>query len=61
MEKQLKTMEQKMAENPNEIMENGLTREQNNKIDENAKAVSGFFSLIAFALALFSLIKIMSI
>lgn len=58
MEKQLKTMEQKMAENPNEIMENGLTRAQNDKINSDGDLFAGVIRLAVGVFILFSLIKI---
>jgi hypothetical protein len=60
MEKQLKTMEQKMAENPNEIMENGLTRAQNDKIAKDGETLSGVVSLIVGIISIWCIIQVMS-
>jgi hypothetical protein len=46
MKKELRTMEEKMKLNPDEIMENGLTRAQNEKIEKDGEAFSGLISLI---------------
>lgn len=58
MEKQLKTMEQKMAENPNEIMENGLTRAQNDKISKDGEFFVGVIRLLVGVFMLYTVMKI---
>jgi hypothetical protein len=58
MEKQLKTMEEKMTENPNEIMENGLTRAQNDKINSDGDFFAG---VIRLAVGIFILVSLMKI
>ncbi len=60
MEKQLKTMEEKMAENPNEIMENGLTRAQNDKIAKDGETFSGVIQLIVGIISIWCIIQVMS-
>lgn len=52
---ELLTMEEKKKLNPKEIMENGLTREQNEKIEQNASALSGGLGIISIVLAFYSL------
>jgi hypothetical protein len=46
MKNEIKTMEEKMKLDPKEIMENGLTREHNEKIEKDGEAFSGLISLI---------------
>jgi hypothetical protein len=58
MEKQLKTMEEKMAENSNEIMENGLTRAQNDKINNDGDFLIGVIRLTVGVFIMVSLMKI---
>jgi hypothetical protein len=58
MEKQLKTMEEKMAENSNEIMENGLTRAQNDKINNDGDFLIGVIRLAVGVFIMVSLMKI---
>ena len=58
MEKQLKTMEEKMAENPNEIMENGLTRAHNDKINKDGDTFAGIIHLAVGIFIMVSLMKI---
>lgn len=58
MEKQLKTMEEKMAENPNEIMENGLTRAQNDKINKDGEFFVGVIRLLVGVFMLYTVMKI---
>jgi hypothetical protein len=46
MKKEMRTMAEKKKLNPNEIMENGLTRAHNEKIEKDGEAFSGLISLI---------------
>jgi hypothetical protein len=57
MKKEMKTMEEKMKLNPDEIMENGLTRAQNEKIDKDGENFSGIVSLICGGIAVYCLIQ----
>jgi hypothetical protein len=61
MKHELKTMEEKMKLNPNEMMENGLTREQNEKIETTSGIVSLIGGLVAIGLSIYSLHLIFSI
>jgi hypothetical protein len=60
MEKQLKTMEEKMAENPNEIMENGLTRAHNDKIDKDGETFAGIIHIIVGIFLLYTVFQLIS-
>lgn len=55
MNKELKTLKEKMMEDPNEIMENGLTRQQNDNIEKSASNISGVMGIIAVVLSFYSL------
>lgn len=55
----LKTMEQKLQEDPNEIMENGLTRAQNQKIEKDGETFGGMVSLIGGIIALMALLQML--
>jgi len=49
MKKELMTMEEKKKLDPKELMENGLTREENEKLEQGGGMVSllaGIFSLV---------------
>lgn len=59
MKNELKTMEEKMKQDPNEIMENGLTRKQNEDIAKNAETSSGFIHLILGVVFLYFAVKMM--
>ena len=59
MNKELKTMEEKMNQDPNEIMENGLTRAQNEKIDKDGEAFSGIVSLIVGLISIYCILQVM--
>ena len=50
-------MEEKMKLNPDEIMENGLTRAQNEKIDKDGENFSGIVSLICGGIAVYCVIQ----
>ena len=52
-------MEEKMNQNPNEIMENGLTRKQNEDIDKNIETGAGFIHLILGVVLLYLAVKMM--
>lgn len=58
---ELRTMEEKMKLDPNEIMENGLTRQKNEELQKSAEGVSGTLSLISIGLALYSMYLLFSI
>ena len=58
MEKRtLKTMEEKMKLDPNEIMENGLTREHNEKLEKDGETFSGLVSLICGGIGVWCIIQ----
>jgi hypothetical protein len=59
--KELMTMEEKMKLNPNEIMENGLTREHNEKIDKDGENFQVWISLITIGVMIWVIVKSMSI
>ena len=56
----MKTMEEKQKENPNEIMENGMTREQNQKIEKGADNIQGVVSLVVIAVSLWAMMMAFS-
>jgi len=60
MKNEIRTMEEKMKLNPNEIMENGLTREQNEKITKDGENFTGIVSLISGCIAVYCIIQSMS-
>ncbi len=60
MKNEMKTMEEKMKMNPDEIMENGLTRAHNEKIEKDGEAFSGIVSLICGGIGVWCLLQAMS-
>ena len=54
----MKTMKEKEMEDPNEIMENGLTRAQNEKITKDGEAIGGFIQLIVGIIGIIVIMKI---
>jgi hypothetical protein len=58
--KTLKTMEEKMNQDPNEMMENGLTRAQNEKIEKDGEAFGGLISLIGGGIAIWVVLQSLS-
>lgn len=62
MKKELMTMEEKKNLDPNEMMENGLTRAQNEKIEkdgENITGVIGIFRLVIGLICMFYAVKLL--
>jgi hypothetical protein len=54
----METMNEKQMEDPNEIMENGLTRAQNEKITKDGEAIGGFIQLIVGIVSIILIMKI---
>lgn len=61
MNKELRTMEEKNRTNPNELMENGLTRAQNEKIEQNSQVTMGVIQLVLLGVSVWVMIKSMSL
>lgn len=58
---ELLTMEEKKNLNPNEIMENGLTREQNEKIQQGADQIQGVVSLFVVGISIYCIVTALSL
>ena len=56
----MKTMNEKNQLDPKELMENGLTREQNEKINKNGESFSAIVSLITGAISIWVMIQVLS-
>lgn len=61
MKTELKTMEEKMKLDPKEVMENGLTREQNEKIEKDSQSFQGVVSIITVGIMIWVIIQSMSV
>jgi hypothetical protein len=59
MKNELRTMEEKNSLNPNEVMENGLTRAQNEKIQKDGESIGGVVSLITGIVGLWILFQVL--
>jgi hypothetical protein len=59
MKNELRTMEEKNSLDPNEVMENGLTREQNEKLVKSADNVSFISGLISIGLGVWILSQVL--
>ena len=59
MKQELRTMEEKMKQDPNEIMENGLTRAHNEKIEKDGETFSGMVSLICGIISIWVLLQVL--
>jgi len=55
----LKTMKEKEQLDPKEMMENGLTREQNEKLQKDGEAVEGLFALISGGVGIWILSQVL--
>jgi|Laugrefa1bdmlbdn_1035148.scaffolds.fasta_scaffold00294_16 hypothetical protein len=60
-QKELLTMEEKMKLDPKELMENGLTREQNDRLEKQTSGVSFILSLVVIGMCCYSLYLLFSI
>jgi len=59
--KPLMTMEEKKKLNPDEIMENGLTRAQNEKIEQTGDSISGVMGIVSILLGIYAIYLVFSI
>jgi hypothetical protein len=59
MKQELRTMEEKIKQDPNEIMENGLTRAHNEKIEKDGETFSGMISLICGLISIWALLQVL--
>ncbi len=55
------TMEEKKKLNPDEIMENGLTRAQNEKIEQTGDSISGVMGIVSILLGIYAIYLVFSI
>jgi hypothetical protein len=60
MNKELRTMEEKMKLDPNEMMENGKTRAENEEFEKNSAQFGGAVSIISIAVSLYCIIQVLS-
>jgi len=60
-QKELLTMEEKMKLDPKELMENGLTREQNDRLEKQTGNFSFISSLVVIGMCCYSLYLLFSI
>ena len=56
----MKTMNEKNQLDPKELMENGLTREQNEKIEKNSDLITAIGYLITGAISIWCIIQVLS-
>lgn len=57
--KELMTMEEKMKLDPNEIMENGLTREHNEKIDKDGDMIQGVMGIVSIVVGIYCILQVL--
>ena len=57
----LKTMEEKMKLDPNEIMENGLTRQKNEEIQKSTEGIQGVLGIVSMIIAFYAMYLVFSI
>jgi hypothetical protein len=53
MKQELRTMDEKKQLDPNELMENGLTRKQNEEQEKSHEAFSGGVSIVVMIISLY--------
>lgn len=59
--KPLMTMEEKKKLNPDEIMENGLSRAQNEKIEQTGDSISGVMGIVSILIGIYAIYLVFSI
>lgn len=59
VKKELLTLEEKMKLDPKEIMENGLTREHNEKIEKDGELVQGVMGIISIVVGLYCIFQVL--
>jgi hypothetical protein len=57
--KELLTMEEKMKLDPNEIMENGLTREHNEKIENDGSLIQGLMGIVSIVVGIYCILQVL--
>lgn len=57
--KELLTMEEKMKLDPNEIMENGLTREHNEKIQNDGSLIQGLMGIVSIVVGIYCILQVL--
>jgi hypothetical protein len=60
MNKELRTMEEKQKLDPNEMMENGKTRAENEQFEKDSVHLGGVLSIISIAVSLYCIIQVLS-
>jgi len=60
MKQELRTMAEKQAQDPNELMENGLTRQQNEDREKSDAGVQLVISAIVVGLSIYSIMMVFS-
>jgi hypothetical protein len=59
--KELRTMAEKQQQDPNELMENGLTREHNENLEKQGENFSAVVSIAVMLVSLWCIVQVMSI
>jgi hypothetical protein len=57
--KELLTMEEKMKLNPDEIMENGLTRKHNEKIENDGSLIQGLMGIVSIVVGIYCILQVL--
>lgn len=57
--KELLTMEEKMKLDPKEIMENGLTREHNEKIEKDGDMIQGVMGIVSIVVGIYCILQVL--
>lgn len=57
--KELLTMEEKLKLNPDEIMENGLTRKHNEKIQNDGSLIQGLMGIVSIVVGIYCILQVL--
>ena len=59
VKKELLTLEEKMKLDPKEVMENGLTREHNEKIENDGELIQGLMGIVSIVIGIYCILQVL--
>lgn len=59
VKKELLTLEEKMKLNPNEVMENGLTRQENEKLEKDGELLQGVMGIVSIVVGIYCIFQVL--
>lgn len=59
VKKELLTLEEKMKLDPNEVMENGLTRKQNETLEKDGELLQGVMGIVSIVVGIYCIFQVL--